>query len=100
MLVRIVRRGSGIEGGDILANRTACLLSVAPIDLASFDAVFLGPDGRVAGLCGGFRRNRVSRFFRSARGVLELPEGTIGRTGTAVGDEIRFEVTGTSGCTR
>lgn len=57
----------------------------------AFDAVFLGPDGRVAGLCEGFGRNRVSRVFRAARGVLELPAGTIAGTGTAVGDEIRIE---------
>ncbi len=57
----------------------------------AFDAVFVGRDGRVAGLCEGFRRGRVSPFFRAARGVLELPEGTISGTGTRVGDEIRLE---------
>ena len=57
-----------------------------------FDALFLGPDGRVVGLYGEFRRNRVSGFFGSALGVLELPGGTIGSTGTGIGDEIRFEM--------
>jgi uncharacterized membrane protein (UPF0127 family) len=38
-----------------------------------------------------FRRNRISKVFWNARGVLELPAGTIERTGTEVGDEIRFE---------
>lgn len=56
-----------------------------------FDAVFLGADRRVVGLYERFRRNRISRVFWSARGVLELPAGTIERTGTEVGDEIRFE---------
>lgn len=37
-----------------------------------------------------FRRNRLSRMYWNARGVLELPEGTIERTGTEVGDEIEF----------
>jgi uncharacterized membrane protein (UPF0127 family) len=57
----------------------------------AFDAVFLGPDRKVVGLYGRFRRNRISTVFWKARGVLELPAGTIERTGTEVGDEIRFE---------
>ncbi len=55
------------------------------------DAVFVGRDGRGAGLCEGFRRGRVSRFFRAARGVLELPEGTIAGTGTRVGAAVLLE---------
>jgi hypothetical protein len=56
-----------------------------------FDAVFLGPGMKVVGRYERFRRNRISRVFWNARGVLELPAGTIERTGTEVGDEIRFE---------
>lgn len=56
-----------------------------------FDAVFLGPDRRVVGLYERFRRNRISAFYRQAAGVLELPEGVIGRTGTRLGDEVRVE---------
>jgi hypothetical protein len=56
-----------------------------------FDALFLGPGGKVVGQYERFRRNRISRVFWSARGVLELPAGTIERTGTEVGDEIQFE---------
>ncbi len=56
-----------------------------------FDAVFIGPDGKVVGRYERFRRNRISRVFWNARGVLELPAGTIERTGTEVGDEIQFE---------
>ncbi|MBP2673252.1 MAG: hypothetical protein H6Q84_92 [Deltaproteobacteria bacterium] len=55
-----------------------------------FDVLFLGPDMKVVGKYEGFRRNRVSRVFWKARGVLELPAGTIERTGTEVGDEIAF----------
>lgn len=36
------------------------------------------------------QRNRLSGMYRNARGVLELPEGTIERTGTEVGDEIEL----------
>jgi hypothetical protein len=56
-----------------------------------FDALFLGPGGKVVGRYERFRRNRISRVFWNSRGVLELPAGTIERTGTEVGDEIRFE---------
>ena len=56
-----------------------------------FDALFLGPDGMVVGRYERFRRNRISKVFWNARGVLELPAGTIERTGTEVGDEIQFE---------
>jgi len=55
-----------------------------------FDALFLGPDLKVLGKCERFRRNRISRVFWNARGVLELPAGTLERTGTEVGDEIVF----------
>jgi hypothetical protein len=56
-----------------------------------FDALFLGSGGKVVGRYERFRRNRVSKVFWKARGVLELPAGTIERTGTEVGDEIHFE---------
>jgi uncharacterized membrane protein (UPF0127 family) len=55
-----------------------------------FDALFLGPDLKVVRKYEGFRRNRISGVFWNARGVLELPAGTIERTGTEVGDEIEF----------
>ena len=56
-----------------------------------FDALFLGSDGKILWLHEGFQMNRISGIVRNACGVLELPAGTIGRTGSAVGDEIRFE---------
>jgi uncharacterized membrane protein (UPF0127 family) len=55
-----------------------------------FDALFLGPDLKVVGRYERFRRNRISRVFSNARGVLELSAGTIERTGTEVGDEIEL----------
>ncbi len=55
-----------------------------------FDALFLDRGMRVVALHQRFRKNRLSRIYWDARGVLELPEGTIERTGTEVGDEIEF----------
>jgi uncharacterized membrane protein (UPF0127 family) len=56
-----------------------------------FDAVFLDGSGQVIGACSRFRRNRVSPIFWKARGVLELPAGTIDRTATQVGDVVEFQ---------
>jgi len=58
-----------------------------------FDALFIDPSMKVVGICQRFPRNRISRIFTSAAGVLELPAGTIERTGTRVGDEIAFRET-------
>jgi uncharacterized membrane protein (UPF0127 family) len=55
-----------------------------------FDALFLDAGMRVVALYRRFPKNRLSRIYWDARGVLELPEGTIERTGTEVGDEIEF----------
>ena len=55
-----------------------------------FDALFLDSRKRVVGLYKHFRKNRISRIFWNASGVLELPAGTVERTGTEVGDEIEF----------
>lgn len=56
-----------------------------------FDALFLDSGMKVIGLYNRFRSNRISRVFWGARGVLELPEGTIEMTGTEIGDEIEFQ---------
>lgn len=58
------------------------------------DILFLDRQGRVVGMYQWFRRNRLSRIFWSARGVLELSAGTIDRTSTAVGDEVVFQANG------
>ena len=55
-----------------------------------FDALFLNVGMRVVALYRCFRKNRLSRIHWNARGVLELPGGTIDRTGTEVGDKIEF----------
>jgi uncharacterized membrane protein (UPF0127 family) len=55
------------------------------------DALFLDRNLKVVGRYERFRRNRISRVYWNARGVLELPAGTIERTGTEVGDEIQFK---------
>ena len=61
------------------------------------DAVFLGSmaaDGSrpVVGLNAGLRPWTGIGWSRGARGVLELPAGTIAATGTSRGDEVAVEV--------
>jgi len=55
------------------------------------DVVFLSSDGTILHLVHEMRPWRVSRYLRSARAVLELPAGTLERTGAAVGDRLYFD---------
>ncbi len=55
------------------------------------DVVFLDAEGVVAGVLAGFPPNRIGRFFRGARGALELRAGTLAATGTEPGDLLEFE---------
>ncbi len=55
------------------------------------DVLFLDHRGKVVGLRRQFPRNRISTTYLRANGVLELPAGTIHRTGTLVGDRIEFQ---------
>ncbi|MBW6504424.1 DUF192 domain-containing protein [bacterium] len=88
--LRGLLRTDGLELGEGLWIRPCNSIHTFGMRF-EFDALFLGPDGKVVGRYERFRRNRISRVFWNARGVLELPAGTIERTGTEVGDEIRFE---------
>lgn len=56
----------------------------------AFDAVFIDRAMTVVGVYNRFRPNRISRIFPSADGVLELPAGTIEKSGTRIGDRIEF----------
>ncbi len=57
----------------------------------AIDAVFLDRAGRVVKVAAGLRPWVPAVAARGAAEVLELPPGTAARTGTQVGDEIRFE---------
>lgn len=52
----------------------------------SIDVLFIDEAGRVIGLYENLPPLRATRCFRMAVGVLELPAGTIRRTGTGHGD--------------
>ncbi len=56
----------------------------------AIDVAFLARDGRVLAVHHGLRPGTISRLVWRADGALELPSGTLLRTGTEVGDRIAF----------
>lgn len=52
------------------------------------DVIFLDGEGEVVYICPSLRPNRLGSFIRRAHSVLELPAGTIARSGTKVGDRL------------
>ncbi|MGE5619375.1 MAG: DUF192 domain-containing protein [Sphingomonadaceae bacterium] len=54
------------------------------------DALFLDRDGVVLHVVREMAPWRMSRYLFSARSVLELPAGTLRRTGTEIGDRVVF----------
>ncbi|MSQ27344.1 MAG: DUF192 domain-containing protein [Dehalococcoidia bacterium] len=55
-----------------------------------FDAVFVDREWRVVYLSRAMRPFRVSRIVGRANSIVELPEGVINATATAVGDNLSF----------
>jgi uncharacterized membrane protein (UPF0127 family) len=55
------------------------------------DILFLDREGRVVFMYRGIKPWRMGRVVRGARTAVELPEGTIDRTGTQLGDLLRLE---------
>jgi uncharacterized protein len=55
------------------------------------DAVFLDRRGRVVRALSDLRPWRATRFHLRAVRAVELPAGTLARTGTREGDELSFE---------
>lgn len=58
----------------------------------TIDAAFLGADGRVVRAIPALKPWRATRVYPSARMVVELPAGTLEKTGTCEGDLLAFEV--------
>ena len=99
------RRLRGLLGNRAL--RPGDGLWIAPCDIVhtlgmrfSIDLLFVDRSGVVLGCRRALRPNRLSPRFRKASGVLELPAGTIDRTGTEPGDRLRFGEAGREGVAR
>lgn len=54
----------------------------------TIDAVFLDKQGNVVKVASRMKPWKLTAIARKARGVLELPEGMIEKTGTQVGDQV------------
>ena len=54
----------------------------------TIDAVFLDKQGNVVKIAPRMKPWKLTSIARKARGVLELPEGMIEKTGTQVGDQV------------
>jgi uncharacterized membrane protein (UPF0127 family) len=57
----------------------------------AIDALFLDKDGVVVGILEDFAPGKMSGIFSRAKTCLELPAGTVKRTGTTIGDVISRE---------
>jgi len=100
--------GDRIEVADSFFRRLAGLLGRPPLSEGEglwilpcssvhsigmrypIDVLFLGVRGEVIGAYPGFPPGRLTRLFSGAKGVLELPEGILLRTGTEPGDIVEF----------
>ncbi|MGE5507746.1 MAG: DUF192 domain-containing protein [Chitinophagales bacterium] len=74
-----------LEEGDGLILRPCNSVHMFFMRFA-IDVVFLDRDGKVVGLSYQLPPGAVSPLFPRARQAVELPAGTLGRTGTKLGD--------------
>jgi len=93
---RVLDRMRGLLGRAGLGEGEA--LAIAPCGSIhtffmkfAIDAVFLDRRGRVVRALASLRPWRATRFHLRAEQVVELPAGTLSRTGTRKGDELAFE---------
>jgi uncharacterized membrane protein (UPF0127 family) len=96
LAVAMAERLRGLLGRTELPRGTA--LAIAPCAAIhtffmkfAIDAVFLDGSGRVVRVLSDLRPWRATRFHRHAAQVVELPAGTVARTGTREGDQLTFE---------
>lgn len=89
-------RMKGLLGTKTLPNGEGLLIrpcqSVHTFFMAyPIDVLFLDKELRVVHMRETMVPNRISRHVFKARSVVELPAGTIGRTGTQLGDVLAVE---------
>ena len=92
----VMRRGIGLMGRRGLEAGTGLIIEPCNSVVSFFmrftiDVVFVDKGGSVVYTLPRFVPWRTSRIVRGSRLVVELPEGTIDRTATHVGDSIRIE---------
>jgi uncharacterized membrane protein (UPF0127 family) len=82
---------AGLAQGDGLLLRPDNSIHTLGMQFA-IDVLFLDRAGRVVHLIPEMPPLRLSPIVLRARAVLELPSGTIARTGTTLGDQIELQV--------
>lgn len=88
-------RLKGLIGSDPLeAGRGLLLVPCRAVHMYGvgypIDVGFLGPDGEVVAIYRGLAPGSRSKWHGEARFALELPEGTLGASGTMRGDRISW----------
>lgn len=94
-------RLKGLLGTESLADGEGLLIrpcqSIHTFFMAyPIDVLFVDRYSRIVHLCRAMAPYRVSRYVWRAKFVIELPAGTIDRTGTQVGDLLTIEASGAS----
>ncbi|MCJ7667928.1 MAG: DUF192 domain-containing protein [Anaerolineae bacterium] len=79
-------RSSLEEGEGLLIEPCAWIHTFGMAFL--IDVLYLDDEGEVAHVCCSLRPNRLGPLIRRAHSVLELPAGTIARSGTKIGDRL------------
>lgn len=90
----VIARLQGLLGRDIFTPGEALLItrcrSIHTVFMRfSIDVIFVDKTDRVVGLARGIRPFRVSPYFFRAGYAIELPEGVVEKTGTALGDQVQ-----------
>ncbi len=86
--VGLLNRSSLEEGEGLLirpCSSVHCFFMRFPIDV-----LFLDKEGRVLKMYTPLKQWRATSIVRGAKQTLELPAGTVARTGTQVGDVLHF----------
>ncbi|MFD1735252.1 DUF192 domain-containing protein [Bacillus salitolerans] len=58
----------------------------------NIDVLFMDDNQKVVGIVESMQPRKVTKVYRKAKSVIELPEGTVASTGLKVGDVLSFEV--------
>lgn len=82
----LMGRSSLEEGEGLLIEPCAWIHTFGMAFL--IDVLYLDDEGEVAHACCSLRPNRLGPLIRRAHSVLELPAGTIVRSGTKIGDRL------------
>lgn len=85
----------GLIGSDTLeSGRGLLLVPCRAVHMYGvmfpIDVTFIDPDGEVVAIYRGLAPGTRSKWHGEARAALELPEGTLGASGTMLGDRLSW----------